>query len=72
MLESLFNKFLIKSCEYCEISKKTFFEEHLRTAASESPNKALLSTKLSNDLSIKVNVLRIILLQCFLQALPHH
>ena len=25
----------IFSCEYCEISKKTYFEEHLRTAASE-------------------------------------
>ena len=23
------------SCEYCEISKNTYFEEHLRTAASE-------------------------------------
>ena len=23
------------SCEYCEISKKNYFEEHLRTAASE-------------------------------------
>ena len=23
------------SCEYCEISKNTHFEEHLRTAASE-------------------------------------
>ena len=22
-------------CEYCEISKNTYFEEHLRTAASE-------------------------------------
>ena len=23
------------SCEYCEISKNTYFEEHLRMAASE-------------------------------------
>ena len=23
------------SCEYCEISKNTYFEEHLRTADSE-------------------------------------
>ena len=23
------------SCEYCEISKNTYFEEHLHTAASE-------------------------------------
>ena len=23
------------SCEYCEISKNTYFEEHLRAAASE-------------------------------------
>ena len=26
------------SYEYCEIFKSTFFEEHLRTAASESSN----------------------------------
>ena len=30
MLESLFNS------EYCEIFKSTYFEEHLRTAASEN------------------------------------
>ena len=23
------------SCKYCEISKKTYFEEHLRTPSSE-------------------------------------
>ena len=28
-------KFLMFSCEYCEIFKNTYFEEHLRTAASE-------------------------------------
>ena len=28
-------KFLMLSCEYCKISKNTYFEEHLRTAASE-------------------------------------
>ena len=28
-------KFLMFSCEYCKISKNTYFEEHLRTAASE-------------------------------------
>ena len=27
--------FLMFSCEYCEIFKNTYFEEHLRTAASE-------------------------------------
>ena len=30
VLESLFNS------EYCEIFKRTYFEEHLRTAASEN------------------------------------
>ena len=30
VLESLFNS------EYCEIFKKTYFEEHLRTAASQN------------------------------------
>ena len=28
-------KFLMFFCEYCEISKNTYFEEDLRTAASE-------------------------------------
>ena len=28
-------KFLMISCEYCEISKNTYFEGHLPTAASE-------------------------------------
>ena len=51
MLESLFNKvaglqvcnFIKKetlaqvfSCEFCEIFKNTYFEEHLQTAASNS------------------------------------
>ena len=42
MLKSLLNKALLKrdsnadgSCQYWEISKNTYFEEHLRTAASE-------------------------------------
>ena len=30
VLESLFNS------EYCEVFKNTYFEEHLRTAASEN------------------------------------
>ena len=37
-MESFFNKVVpaqVFSCEYCEISKNTYFEEHLRTAASE-------------------------------------
>ena len=40
MLESLFNKvaglkaFQMISCEYCKIFKNTYFEEHLRMAAS--------------------------------------
>ena len=40
--ESLFNKGLEKetltqllSCKYCEMFKNTYFEEHLRTAASD-------------------------------------
>ena len=40
VLESFFDNFIKKgtptqifSCEYCEIFKNTFFEEHLRTAA---------------------------------------
>ena len=28
------NKVLVFSCEFCEISKDTFFTEHLRTTAS--------------------------------------
>ena len=28
-------KILMLSCEYCKIFKDTYFEEHLRTAASE-------------------------------------
>ena len=42
VLKSLLNKALLKrdsnadgSCQYWEISKNTYFEEHLRTAASE-------------------------------------
>ena len=37
-LESLFDKFVptkVFSCEYCEIFKDIYFEEHLQTAASE-------------------------------------
>ena len=28
------------SCEYCQISKNTYFEKHLLTAASETKNLA--------------------------------
>ena len=28
-------KYLMLSCEYCKVSKNTYFEEHLRTAASK-------------------------------------
>ena len=28
----------VLSCEYCEIFKNTYFEEHLRTSASVIPN----------------------------------
>ena len=31
------------SCEFCEISKKTFFIEHLRTTASLNSNKVMLN-----------------------------
>ena len=37
-LESVFNKVVptqVFSSEYCKIFKNTYFEEHLRTAASE-------------------------------------
>ena len=37
-LESLLDKVVpiqVFSCEYCEISKNTYFEEHMQTAASE-------------------------------------
>ena len=36
--EFVYNKVLptqVFSCEYCKIFKNTYFEEHLRTAASE-------------------------------------
>ena len=39
MSKSLFNKVTglkVFPCEYCEIFKNTYFEEHLRTAASSS------------------------------------
>ena len=54
MLESLFNKVIglqawnffkketptqVFSCEICEIYKNTYFEEHLRTTASEKRNQ---------------------------------
>ena len=40
MLESLFNKLKetptqLVFCEYCEIFKNTYFEDHLQIAASE-------------------------------------
>ena len=38
MLESLLRKVIptqVFSCKYCEIFDNTYFEEHLRTAASE-------------------------------------
>ena len=49
MLESLLNKVKglqnketptqVFSCEYCEIFKNTYFEEHLQTAASKGSIK---------------------------------
>ena len=38
MFETLFNKAPTQmfSCEYCEIFKNTYFEKHLRTAASNN------------------------------------
>ena len=35
MLESLFIKKRVFSCEICEVFKNTYFEEYLRTTASE-------------------------------------
>ena len=40
VLESLFNS------EYCEIFKSTFFEKHMRTAASENVFMKLRKTKI--------------------------
>ena len=38
------------SCEYCEIFKNTYFEEHLRTAVTEN----ILCSKLENNGVIKL------------------
>ena len=38
------------SCEFCEISKKTFFKEHLGATASERFKKNLLCTLLRSRL----------------------
>ena len=43
VLESVFNS------EYCEMLKITFFEEHLRTAASENVFKKLRKTKIYKE-----------------------
>ena len=57
MLESLFNKVAdlkappqVFSCEYCEIFKNTYFEEHLRTAASDIINIIPYATLTNNIL----------------------
>ena len=41
MFESLFNKTLVFSCEYYEIFKNTYFEEHWEMAASDWNNTNL-------------------------------
>ena len=43
VLESLFNS------EYCEILKSTYFEEHLRTAASENVFMKLRKIKIYTE-----------------------
>ena len=43
VLESLFN------CEYCEIFSSTYFEEHLRTAASENVFMKLRKIKIYKE-----------------------
>ena len=43
VLESLFNS------EYCEIFKSTYFEEHLRTAATENVFMKLRKIKIYNE-----------------------
>ena len=43
LLESLF------SSEYCEIYKSTYFEEHLRTAASENVFMKLRKIKICKE-----------------------
>ena len=43
VLESLFNT------EYCEIFKSTYFEEHLRTAASENVFMKLRKIKIYKE-----------------------
>ena len=48
MLESLF------SPEYCEIFKTTYFEEHLRTAASENVFMKLRKIKIYSEVLIYI------------------
>ena len=43
VLKSLFNS------EYCEIFKSTYFEEHLRTAASENVFMKLRKIKINKE-----------------------
>ena len=43
VLESLFNS------EFCEISKSTYFEEHLRTTASENLFMKLTKIRIYNE-----------------------
>ena len=44
---------LMFSCEYCEMFKKTYFEEHLRPVASYFVKKNKYSWRLNNS-SIKI------------------
>ena len=50
VLESLFNS------EYCKIFKSTYFEEHLRTGASENVFMKLIKIKIYSQFYIKKQV----------------
>ena len=52
--ESLFNKAAVFSCEYCQIFKNAYFEEHLQTAASGIKNaiSSIERTLVQNTLSV--------------------
>ena len=61
MLESLFNKVAglqaqqVFSCEYCEIFKDTYFEEHVHMAASNEYEKGYLMFSVEKDLQVCCN-----------------
>ena len=48
------------SCEYCEVFKNTYFEEHLRTAASEITNSHITKPNIKNNCSIKNQIFHLL------------